>query len=322
MTRSNRPPASVSHGSAAGVVMSKNVVLVPVDFGRASLRAIQVAGSQASATGGALVLLHVREPAPRGFDSLSPELGGSPDPRARLRARQQLERLARPWNGTTVMRDGAAVQTILTVADEVGARRITIGRHGVRGVERMLLGSVAEGVLRGSDVPVVVVGGNSAAGQVREPGSPRPRVLCAVDFDHGGPVIEAAAEYACEHGASLELVHVYEMPQLDAGGVQPMVVDGLDAALQRAAESELARLARRCGATRWWVRRGDIGNEVLSLLDALQAMVLVIGAHGRRRAPLAALGHVAHWLLRRSPTPVLVNRYQHAPVMAAAFLAS
>jgi nucleotide-binding universal stress UspA family protein len=303
--------------------MPRNLVLVPVDFGRASLRALQVAGSHASATGDALVLLHVREPAPRGLPTtLSAELG-APGVRSRLRAREQLERLARRWNGTALMRDGAAVETILAAADELGARRIAIGRHGVRGVERMLLGSVAEGVLRGSQVPVVVVGSSAAAEQAPGPGTPPPRpVLCAVDFDHGGPVIEAAADHAREHGTTLELAHVYEVPVLGAGGVEPLVVDGLDLALQRAADAELARLAHRYGAKHRHLRRGPIGDEVLALLDALQPMALVIGAHGLRRAPRAALGGVADWLLRRSPTPVLVNHYRHPPAVAGDRMAS
>ncbi len=301
----------------------RNVVLVPVDFGRASLRAIQVAGSHASATGDALVLLHVREPAPRGFGALSVELGGRPDGPLPDYARKQLERLARPWKATALMRDGDAIETILATADEVGARRMMIGRHGVRGVERAWLGRIAEGVLRGSEVPVVVIGSNAAADPAPGAGTPPPRpVLCAFDFDHGGPVIEAAAEYAREHRAPLELVHVYEAAIIGAGRVEPAVVYGLDRALQRAAEAQLARLAQRYGATRWHLRSGDIGAEVLALLGALSPTALVIGTHGRRNTRRAALGCVADWLLRRSPAPVLVNSCVDAPAPAAARVAS
>jgi nucleotide-binding universal stress UspA family protein len=59
----------------------------------------------------------------------------------------------------TVEEIGDPARTILEYADEEGFDQIVIGSHGRHGVARVLLGSVAETVLRRSRVPVVVVRG-------------------------------------------------------------------------------------------------------------------------------------------------------------------
>ncbi|HET9029785.1 MAG TPA: universal stress protein [Candidatus Aquilonibacter sp.] len=53
--------------------------------------------------------------------------------------------------------EGDAVEEILSIAKTQHADLIAIGTHGRRGISRIFLGSVAEGVLRKSDVPVLVV---------------------------------------------------------------------------------------------------------------------------------------------------------------------
>jgi nucleotide-binding universal stress UspA family protein len=53
--------------------------------------------------------------------------------------------------------EGKPVETILASAVEVDAGIIVMGTHGRRGLNRLLLGSVAEAVLRRSDVPVMTV---------------------------------------------------------------------------------------------------------------------------------------------------------------------
>ena len=48
-------------------------------------------------------------------------------------------------------------EQILSLAGSIGADLLVVGTHGARGVERMLLGSVADKVIRGSSAPVLVV---------------------------------------------------------------------------------------------------------------------------------------------------------------------
>lgn len=57
----------------------------------------------------------------------------------------------------TVLAEGSPIEAILRVAAERGAELIVMGSHGRAGIARAILGSVTEGVLRKSPVPVLVV---------------------------------------------------------------------------------------------------------------------------------------------------------------------
>ncbi|MGH7329756.1 MAG: universal stress protein, partial [Polyangiaceae bacterium] len=58
---------------------------------------------------------------------------------------------------TTLLRNGDPHDCILRVAQELGADLIIMGTHGRHGVSHLLLGSLAESVLRSSPVPVLTV---------------------------------------------------------------------------------------------------------------------------------------------------------------------
>lgn len=61
---------------------------------------------------------------------------------------------------TTAVRNGGTPAELLQYSDEHGIDLIVMGTHGRRGVERVLLGSVTERVVRTADVPVLVVRSN------------------------------------------------------------------------------------------------------------------------------------------------------------------
>jgi nucleotide-binding universal stress UspA family protein len=56
----------------------------------------------------------------------------------------------------TILEDGGNVDSIVAIARRQAADLIVIGTHGRGGIARAMLGSVAEGVLRHSDIPVLV----------------------------------------------------------------------------------------------------------------------------------------------------------------------
>lgn len=60
---------------------------------------------------------------------------------------------------TVIVENQAAHQGILDTATQQGADLVVMGSHGLRGLQRFLLGSVAQKVLSGADVPVMVVRG-------------------------------------------------------------------------------------------------------------------------------------------------------------------
>jgi nucleotide-binding universal stress UspA family protein len=56
-----------------------------------------------------------------------------------------------------LLRQGSAWQEVLAAIDEARADLVVLGTHGRRGVERFMLGSVAERVVQRSPVPTIVV---------------------------------------------------------------------------------------------------------------------------------------------------------------------
>jgi len=140
-------------------------LLVPLDFSDNANLALRLAVSLARHGAARLTLLHVGV-AP----GVALDLGGygMPVPPTLLELHEQvareqaaqLDRIARalipddvPW--TAVVREGDAVQTILDLAKD-GYDLVVMGTHGRRGLERMVLGSVTERVLRASPIPVLV----------------------------------------------------------------------------------------------------------------------------------------------------------------------
>ncbi|WP_321210937.1 universal stress protein [Methanothermobacter sp. DP] len=76
-------------------------------------------------------------------------------------ALERVEELAGSMEGPAKVRkmvlEGQAADTILRVADEEGADLIVVGASGKHALERFILGSVSEKVVRHSTVPVLVV---------------------------------------------------------------------------------------------------------------------------------------------------------------------
>jgi nucleotide-binding universal stress UspA family protein len=64
---------------------------------------------------------------------------------------------ARGWTVQTVVRAGVPLKELLAAVDSTGADVLVLGARGVGGLRRLLLGSVADGALNLSPVPVLVV---------------------------------------------------------------------------------------------------------------------------------------------------------------------
>jgi universal stress protein A len=65
--------------------------------------------------------------------------------------------------GSATLKTGDARTAILAVAEELHAELIVMGTHGRRGVSRLVLGSVAESVVRAAPCPVLLVRSGLAA---------------------------------------------------------------------------------------------------------------------------------------------------------------
>jgi len=134
-------------------------ILVAVDFGEASNHAVRAAGAIAGTTGAALVGLHAESlEAPPYFTHGQIEALEHQQQETRKRAKQYLVQVASRLTPVAIeplVTDGPAADAILDAA--TGADLIVMGTHGRRGASRWWLGSVAERVVRGARVPVLVL---------------------------------------------------------------------------------------------------------------------------------------------------------------------
>jgi len=135
-------------------------VLVPVDGLERGQRAVELATTLFPA--GTVVLLHVINPAEAGFSSEA-TVPSFPDgwyETERERVRSVFDEIeAAVGDEVTIERQiepGKPARTTIETADEREIDHIVMGSHGRKGVSRILLGSVAESVVRRSPVPVTV----------------------------------------------------------------------------------------------------------------------------------------------------------------------
>lgn len=133
-------------------------ILCPTDFSDCSQAALPIACSLARDYGASLVLVHVR-PAP---EMIMGEFGSLPTP-----PMEPVESLMMRWRQlvpaeiasrvTTEIRDGNVADEILHAARESNCELIVLSTHGRSGLDRLLVGSVAESVLRKAICPVLTI---------------------------------------------------------------------------------------------------------------------------------------------------------------------
>jgi nucleotide-binding universal stress UspA family protein len=138
-------------------MLAIKTLLHPTDFSERSTYAFHLACALARDYGARLVLLHVTTTPTIGYgEGLLP-----PDPELFVQeAREQLHRLAVPDGNVRAehrLEEGEPVTEILRVAQEIHADLIVLGTHGRAGLGRLLMGSVAEQVVRKATCPVLTV---------------------------------------------------------------------------------------------------------------------------------------------------------------------
>ena len=152
-----------------------------------------------------------------------------------------------------VVRPGLPADQILAFLREREIDRIVMGTHSPGPIGKLLVGSVAEAVLRTAKVPVYIVGPDVVDGSYRNFATRT--ILCAVSLHEASNVVAAfAAELAAQHNARLILQHVIR-PQERAEVLAGRTLDEIEAELLALVPPELAGQDRRpdrswCPATR------------------------------------------------------------------------
>lgn len=261
-------------------------ILCPLDFSELSTAALGYAARLAATCGGDLALVHAQwfDPPPYFTPAHTEDLKRQfQDAAGEIRC--AIEKLAADAGATAAhieVVEGDPAATVVRLAEQLDAGLIVMGTHGRRGIERFMLGSVAERVLRTSPVPVLTV---------RGPASPVRRILCPVnDSKASRTAFQKAAQLASCLDAKLTAVHIEE-------------------------DDSKSRIEDLCGwiaggnhpecAVEHMSGRGNPAEEILKMAAASHADLLVIGAAHRAFFDSTILGATTVRVVRHSPCPVL-----------------
>ncbi len=136
-------------------------IVVPLDGSKLAEQALPHAVAQAEKFGAELVLLQVLEPLPDVSFSAPTAVRSAEQKSAEL-AREYLEGVAAMFRPRGIalrveQTQGRPYAEIVRYADEQDADLIVMSTRGHSGISRWLLGSVADRVVRGATVPVLLV---------------------------------------------------------------------------------------------------------------------------------------------------------------------
>jgi nucleotide-binding universal stress UspA family protein len=196
-------------------------------------------------------------------------------------------------------------QIVDTAQNDSACDLIVIGTHGRTGLARVLLGSVAELVVRHAPCAVLAV----PPGGVDKPFR---HALCPVDFSPSSrAAMDLGAALVRPGGEGITLLHVLELPVRYAGELHmPEAYRDLDARASALLDKWTTDLAATAAVpVHQRMRIGYPGAQVLAAIDGDRTIDLVaMGGHGRTGIARMLLGSVAEKVVRHAGCPVLVTR--------------
>lgn len=139
-------------------------ILVPVDGSKTAQQAVEKAAGLAQAFGSAVTVIYVMDPYP--FTGVGTDFAygqamylsaATAEANEAIKNAKQVLEAAGIHVSTAVIESHTAWRGILETATSVGADLIVMGSHGRRGIERLVLGSVAQRVLSHTTLPVLVM---------------------------------------------------------------------------------------------------------------------------------------------------------------------
>jgi nucleotide-binding universal stress UspA family protein len=283
-------------------------ILCPTDFSETSAHAVDHAVTIAGYSNAAISALHVVSPIEASVATES--LDG-------LRLDTLTFFDAATKAGLTVdvqVELGSPVHRILDQAARLPADLVVMGTHGSSGFEHLVLGSVAEKVLRKAPCPVITVPPR-ARSRSRPPFR---HLLCATDFSAASAsAVKLALSLADQSSASLTLLHVLEWPWHEPP--QPSIDElpaeqGFALAMFRRESEDRARkqleaLVPQCRTcVHVAVASGTPYEQILSAAAAANADLIVLGVGRRSVVNLAILGSTANHVVRAAECAVLTLR--------------
>jgi len=273
---------------------SSHNILCPVDFSEISALGLRFADAMTKCGRARLTVLFADPFLPPPYftqgklDEMKAQLDVSKQEAEKSLAQFVSETLGEDARPGLKVIEALPVDGILRAAKEISADLIAMGTHGRSGVNRLMLGSVAERVLRESSVPVLTVR--------PEPGGPEPlpairQIVCPVnDSEVARRSLAYAAQLAQCFGAELTVLHVRE------GNGKDSIADLC---------SWVPAETRSTCKVREVTREGEAAQEIVAAASELSCDLLVLAARHRRFFDSTVIGTTTVRVVRHAPCAVL-----------------
>lgn len=296
-------------------------ILCPIDFSEYSRRALNHAVAIARWYDSSITVLHVYSAAPAALYA-----PGFPLLESTVLTAADLEQVtAHARSFVTAAQIGDIPVDVVIVEGHVAAEIVSrakqtdllvIGTHGRSGFDRLVLGSVAEKVLRTAECPVLTVP-RAAAGTT--PGSTVvfKRILCPIDFsDCSTNALNYAMSLAQEAEAHLTVLHVmtYEMELTADMSENLLAYSHLNReAFRRACEdnsrerlnASVPDAVRAYCTVDTLLATGKPYREILRVANEPHADLIVMGVQGRGAVDRMFFGSTTQHVVRQAVCPVL-----------------
>ena len=211
----------------------------------------------------------------------------------------------------TAVVQGEPYREIIEYADTHEIDLVVMPTHGRRGLERFLLGSTTERVVRRADVPVLTIQPDDDARITH----PYTNVLVPTDGSEcANQALSLGVSIADTEGAALYLLSAISIPALGADSRPDIQMEILEESAHELLD-EAEAFAEKAGveATAKDVEYGSsIHKAILTYIEEHDIDLVVVGTHGRTGFDRYVLGSVTDYLVRTSPIPVLTVRAPEA----------
>lgn len=287
------------------------IILCPLDFSEFSIRAYRHALSLAEHYQAKLVAQHIVEVwrHPSASFAVTANLYDEYCQTLRGNGKEQLQEFVKRHTYNEIepeliVDEGTAADVILSFAQERETDLIVMGTHGLRGFDRLMLGSVTDRVMRAASCPVLAVREPPhdlvAAGQERHNPHRLNRILACTDFsEDSGLALNYAFSAAAEYDAELTLLHVLEKVPTRTK---------TDEAVAEATE-QLDKLIPPTGRKTLKIKTavgiGKPYQQIIQFAQEAQIDLVSMGVRGRGALDVAVFGSTTYRVMQLGPCPVL-----------------